>query len=94
MSKKKNKKSKEGKKGKRSKRKPSSDESDEGKPFVWIFMIKWTKFHHCEFADIEPVHVVNTFIEMPEGAHLSDDDENNKNNVDDPHRALDIDLDT
>ncbi|XP_059468958.1 AP-3 complex subunit delta-1 [Neocloeon triangulifer] len=41
-----------------------------------------------------PLHVVNTDVgEMPEGASLSDgqDDENNDSN--DPHRALDINLD-
>lgn len=39
-----------------------------------------------------PVHVVNTFIEMPEGATMSDTEESALA-LDDPHRALDIDLD-
>lgn len=39
------------------------------------------------------MHTVNTFIEMPEGASLSDNDDKDKYDVDDPHRALDIDLD-
>ncbi|XP_064462868.1 AP-3 complex subunit delta-1-like isoform X1 [Ornithodoros turicata] len=38
-------------------------------------------------------HLVNrTLGEMPEGAHLSDDDGDSRS-ADDPHRALDIDLD-
>ncbi|XP_037028736.1 AP-3 complex subunit delta isoform X2 [Bradysia coprophila] len=43
----------------------------------------------------EPVaiHAVSTFIEMPEGASLSDNDDKDKHDVNDPHRALDIDLD-
>nr|CAD7586612.1 unnamed protein product [Timema genevievae] len=41
-----------------------------------------------------PVHVVNTDIgEMPEGAQLSDGDEHDSRPSDDPHKALDIDLD-
>uniref|UniRef100_A0A182SXL4 AP-3 complex subunit delta domain-containing protein n=1 Tax=Anopheles maculatus TaxID=74869 RepID=A0A182SXL4_9DIPT len=45
-----------------------------------------------ESDDPKPLHVVNTVIELPEGAILSDAED--KNNVDpnDPHRALDIDL--
>ena len=39
------------------------------------------------------MHVVSTTIEMPEGAELSDPDDNNINyDPNDPHRALDIDL--
>ncbi|XP_075527426.1 adaptor-related protein complex 3, delta 1 subunit-like garnet isoform X2 [Dermacentor variabilis] len=38
-----------------------------------------------------PLGVVNTSVEMPEGARLSDDDDDDRN-ADDPHRALDIDL--
>lgn len=43
----------------------------------------------------EPVamHAVSTFIEMPEGASLSDNDDKDKHDINDPHRALDIDLD-
>jgi len=43
----------------------------------------------------EPVaiHSVSTFIEMPEGASLSDNDDKDKHDINDPHRALDIDLD-
>nr|CAD7255949.1 unnamed protein product [Timema shepardi] len=41
-----------------------------------------------------PVHVVNTDIgEMPEGAQLSDGDDHDSRPSDDPHKALDIDLD-
>lgn len=41
-----------------------------------------------------PLHVVNTDIgEMPDGASLSDGQDDDKNALDDPHRALDIDLD-
>lgn len=38
-------------------------------------------------------HLVNTTIEMPEGATLSDTDDIQDVDVNDPHRALDIDLD-
>lgn len=38
-----------------------------------------------------PLGVVNTSVEMPEGARLTDDDDDDRN-ADDPHRALDIDL--
>lgn len=42
----------------------------------------------------KPLHVVNTTIEMPEGAVMSDTDlDKNDLDVNDPHRALDIDLD-
>lgn len=44
--------------------------------------------------DIQALHVVNTDIgEMPEGAQLSDPDDNDNRPEDDPHRALDINLD-
>lgn len=39
------------------------------------------------------MHVVSSFIEMPEGACISDTDDKDQNEVDDPHRALDMDLD-
>lgn len=38
-----------------------------------------------------PLGVVNTSVEMPEGARLTDDDDDDRK-ADDPHRALDIDL--
>ena len=41
----------------------------------------------------KPIHVVNTTIEMPEGAVISDNDDKNDLDLNDPHRALDIDLD-
>lgn len=41
----------------------------------------------------KPIHVVNTTIEMPEGATMSDNDDGNDLDVNDPHRALDINLD-
>lgn len=40
-----------------------------------------------------PLHHVSTFAEMPEGASLSDNDDANPADADDPHRALDINLD-
>lgn len=41
-----------------------------------------------------PLHVVNTDLgEMPEGASLTDGDDDDGRANDDPHRALDIDLD-
>jgi len=65
------------KKKKRSKRKGSDDDEQDD-------------------ADAEdssaPVHVVNTVIEMPDGAIISDNEESHLPQ-DDPHRALDIDLD-
>lgn len=47
------------------------------------------------FLDTKQVHIVNTTIEMPEGAILSDSEDKNlsKHDFIDPHRALDIDLD-
>lgn len=39
------------------------------------------------------MHVVNTTIELPEGATMSDNDEHNQLDLNDPHRALDINLD-
>lgn len=41
----------------------------------------------------KPIHVVNTTIEMPEGAVASDTDDKNDFDPNDPHRALNIDLD-
>ncbi|XP_059616416.1 AP-3 complex subunit delta [Phlebotomus argentipes] len=47
-----------------------------------------------ESDEPQQVHVVNTLIEMPEGASLSEAEENDKSmDPNDPHRALDIDLD-
>uniref|UniRef100_A0A1Q3F930 AP-3 complex subunit delta n=1 Tax=Culex tarsalis TaxID=7177 RepID=A0A1Q3F930_CULTA len=43
--------------------------------------------------DPKPLHVVNTVVELPEGAILSDTEDKNADDPDDPHRALDIDLD-
>uniref|UniRef100_U5EX37 AP-3 complex subunit delta n=1 Tax=Corethrella appendiculata TaxID=1370023 RepID=U5EX37_9DIPT len=43
--------------------------------------------------DPKQLHVVNTVIEMPEGAIMSDSEDKQNNEIDDPHRALDIDLD-
>ncbi|KAI8121241.1 AP-3 complex subunit delta [Lucilia cuprina] len=42
----------------------------------------------------KPLHIVNTTLDMPEGVSLSDnDDKDGKFDPDDPHRALDIELD-
>jgi AP-3 complex subunit delta-1 len=47
-----------------------------------------------EEEDVAPVHVVNTDIgEMPEGAEVSDGEEPDSRPNDDPHKALDINLD-
>ncbi|XP_055383247.1 AP-3 complex subunit delta isoform X2 [Condylostylus longicornis] len=49
-----------------------------------------------ETEEEEPklVHLVNTSVEIPEGAEISDNDENDKKiDPNDPHRALDINLD-
>lgn len=40
----------------------------------------------------QALHVVSSLIEMPEGASISDTDDKDQNDVNDPHRALDIDL--
>lgn len=40
------------------------------------------------------MHIVNTTLDMPEGVALSDgDDKDGKFDSDDPHRALNIELD-
>lgn len=39
------------------------------------------------------MHVVSTFIEMPEGASVSDNENKDDQDADDPHKALNIDLD-
>lgn len=44
------------------------------------------------FTEPQALHVVSSLTEMPEGASISDTDDN-QNEADDPHRALDIDLD-
>lgn len=47
-----------------------------------------------EEEDIAPLHIVNTDIgEMPEGAQVSDGEELDSRPNDDPHKALDINLD-
>lgn len=45
-------------------------------------------------SDEQPktVHVVNKAMELPEGASLSDNDDKNELDLNDPHRALDINL--
>ncbi|XP_065337319.1 AP-3 complex subunit delta-1 isoform X1 [Cloeon dipterum] len=53
---------------------------------------------HKESSDEEelaaPLHVVNTDVgEMPEGATLSDGMDDDNNDLNDPHRALDVNLD-
>lgn len=54
-------------------------------------------FHYLidlRYLEPETLHVVNTSMDMPEGVQLSDGDDNNKPfDKDDPHRALDIELD-
>ncbi|XP_053682743.1 AP-3 complex subunit delta [Sabethes cyaneus] len=44
--------------------------------------------------DPKPLHIVNTVVELPEGAIMSDNEEKITEDPNDPHRALDIDLDT
>lgn len=39
-----------------------------------------------------PTLIVNQTFELPEGAKMSDDSDGGQMNLDDPHRALDIDL--
>lgn len=45
------------------------------------------------FIEPKQLHVVNTFIDMPEGASVSDNEDKDRDDLNDPHRALDIDLD-
>lgn len=46
-----------------------------------------------EEEEAKPIHLVNTMVEVPEGATLSDNDDKDLNiDANDPHRALDIDL--
>ncbi|XP_062538957.1 AP-3 complex subunit delta [Armigeres subalbatus] len=58
---------------------------------------KSSKHHYSESDsdsdDPKPVHVVNTVVELPEGAIMSDTEDKVTEDPDDPHRALDIDLD-
>lgn len=42
----------------------------------------------------KPIHIVNTVVELPEGAIMSDSEDKINEDPNDPHRALDIDLDT
>ncbi|XP_017853246.1 AP-3 complex subunit delta isoform X3 [Drosophila busckii] len=45
-------------------------------------------------AEPKPLHIVNTTLDMPEGVTLSDsEDKDGKYDPNDPHRALDIELD-
>jgi len=42
----------------------------------------------------KPLHIVNTTLDMPEGVTMSDsEDKDGKYDPNDPHRALDIELD-
>lgn len=45
-----------------------------------------------EDEDEGPSLIVNQNFELPEGAKMSDDSDSGGMNPDDPHRALDIDL--
>ncbi|KAG5684600.1 hypothetical protein PVAND_013825 [Polypedilum vanderplanki] len=58
---------------------------------------KKSKKHQVSESESEdeahPVHLVNTMSELPEGATLSDNDDKNELDPNDPHRALDINLD-
>lgn len=59
---------------------------------IWKNTYSYALLNKCH-TEPNTMHVVNTFIEMPEGASLSDNDEQNNTDLNDPHRALDIDLD-
>ncbi|XP_053678371.1 AP-3 complex subunit delta [Anopheles nili] len=54
---------------------------------------RYSEESDSESDDPKPLHVVNTVIELPEGAILSDTEDKNNADPNDPHRALDIDLD-
>lgn len=79
---------KSGKSSGRSSKKASSKKSKRHK--------KGSKQHYSESDsdsdDPKPLHVVNTVVELPEGAILSDTEDKATEDPDDPHRALDIDL--
>lgn len=49
-------------------------------------------FYGFYLTEPQAMHVVSSLIEMPEGASISDTDDKDQNDVNDPHRALDIDL--
>lgn len=80
----------ESRKSKRKEKKPESKEKRSKKKS------KKSKVEAPSDSDSDepkPIHVVNTTIEMPEGATMSDADDKNDLDVNDPHRALDINLD-
>ncbi|XP_050083853.1 AP-3 complex subunit delta [Anopheles aquasalis] len=54
---------------------------------------RYSEESDSESDDPKPLHIVNTVIELPEGAILSDSEDKNNEDPNDPHRALDIDLD-
>lgn len=56
-------------------------------------LIDAIEIFYLKIPEPEALHVVSSLTEMPEGASVSDTDDKNQNDVDDPHRALDIDLD-
>lgn len=61
--------------------------------FEFVFQNKNCCYNVFFVLEPETVHVVSTFIELPEGASLSDNEDKDHYDVNDPHRALDIDLD-
>lgn len=59
--------------------------------FTFIYYIY---ISHCFPSEPKPLHIVNTTLDMPEGVTLSDsEDKDGKYDPNDPHRALDIELD-
>lgn len=61
---------------------------------IWCSFIAARKVSSSEDENSGPLVIVNTGIgEMPEGAVLSDGENDDEGPNDDPHRALDIDLD-
>lgn len=49
---------------------------------------------YINIIEPKPIHIVNTTLDLPEGAEFTDnDDSDGKFDPDDPHRALNIELD-
>ncbi|KAH8392991.1 hypothetical protein KR200_011411 [Drosophila serrata] len=91
------KKHKKGKKSKKSKNKVaynSSSESEGGLSLERRIYLSFSLLTCYIFVEPKPLHIVNTTLDMPEGVSMSDsEDKDGKYDPNDPHRALDIELD-
>lgn len=93
--KKKHKKTKKSKKSKNKVAYNSSSESDAGKRCGSTPQNHQKRqMNKIYLLEPKPLHIVNTTLDMPEGVTLSDsEDKDGKYDPNDPHRALDIELD-